>query len=90
MRIEHRRNGEEGVATGAVLDDNRLAPFRGKLVGQQPSGDIDARAWTKRNDETNRALRPLIGCLRLRERRCDNRGGEAKGKGSLKIGADVA
>ena len=81
VRIEHSGDGEEGVATGAVLDHNRLAPFRGELVGQQPGRDVDARTWTKRNDETDRALRPLVRGLRLRERRCDNRGSEAKEKG---------
>ena len=58
MRIEHCGNGEKGIATRAVLDDDRLAPFRRKLVGQQPGGDVDARTGTQRNDKTNRALRP--------------------------------
>jgi hypothetical protein len=84
MRIEHCCNGEEGITARAVFDDDRLAPFRRKLVGQQTSGDIDTRAWTKRNNKADGALRPLIRCLRLREWRGDNRGGDAKVKGQQK------
>jgi len=77
MGVEYRSYGEEGIATGAIFNDDRLSPLRGKLVGQQPGRDIDARAWTKRNDEPNRALRPLVR-LRLRGWTHDNHRSKAK------------
>ena len=85
MGIKHRGNGEESIATRAVLDDNWLSPLRSKLVGQQPGGDINARTRAKRNDKANRALRPLIGRLRLRERRRQNRGCYTEGNKEQEI-----
>src|SRR5262249_53202458 len=74
MRTEHSRNGEEGVASWSVFDDDRLAPLRRQLVGNQSRRDIDARAGSEWNDETNGTLRPLLGrCLRLYRKRREDR-----------------
>ena len=34
MGVKHRCNGQKGIATGTIFNNDRLPPFRGKLVGQ--------------------------------------------------------
>ncbi len=70
-------DGDDGVAAGAVLDHDRLLPFRGQLVGDQTRGDIGAAAGAERHNEADRPLRPALG-LRLGGRpRCEG-GGDHK------------
>ena len=59
MRVEHCGDRKKGIATRTVLNDDRLAPFRREFIGQQPRRDVDPRTGAQRNNETDRALRPL-------------------------------
>ena len=75
MRADHRRDGDDRIAARLVLDHHRLAPFGRQLVGKYARGDVDAGAWSKRNDEPHRPRRPRGG-LRERWRRAREQGGK--------------
>ena len=51
-------DGDDAVAAGPVLDDDRLAPFLGQAVGQKPAADVGAAAGAERQDELDRSRRP--------------------------------
>jgi hypothetical protein len=84
-RGEDRGDGDEGVATGAVLDNDRLTPFCRKLVAQQARGDIDSRTWTKRDNESDRSLRPGLRRLCVRVWCHENCCREKKAKGEQQL-----
>ena len=48
-------DGDDAVAAGPVLDDDRLAPFLGQPVGQKPPADVGAAAGAERQDELDRS-----------------------------------
>ena len=60
VRLKETGDGDHAVAAGTVLDDDRLTPFRGKLVGEQPRTDVDAAARTERDDESHRPVGPGV------------------------------
>ena len=76
MRVEYCGNSKKGIATRTVLNDDRLAPFRREFIGQQPRRNVDPRTRAQRNNETDRALRPLTRRLRLRNRPGKDCGGK--------------
>ena len=53
-------DSNEPIGTGAVFDNDRLAPARRQPIGQQPGTDIDPRPRTEGNDEFDRPLRPRL------------------------------
>src|SRR5262245_25597457 len=84
-RTEDPGDGEKSVATGAVFDYDRLTPFRRKLVAQQARGDIDPRTRTKRDNESDRSLRPGLRRLCVRVWRHENCCREKKTKGEQQM-----
>jgi len=65
----------DAVAAGPVLDDDRLVPFFGQPVRQQPGADIGSAARPERQHELDRPCRPgLRRARRGREQRQERRG----------------
>ena len=62
---EERRHRRNAVGALAVLDHDRLAPFRRQPFRHHARGQIHAAAGRQRHDEADGALRPTLG-LRLR------------------------
>jgi hypothetical protein len=58
MRGDEGVDGDQAVAAGPVLDDDRLPPFAAEPVGKQPGADIRTAARAKRQNEFYRARRP--------------------------------
>jgi hypothetical protein len=63
-----RADGNETIAAGTILDDDRLAPAPAQSVRNQSRADIDTAAGSERQDELDRALRPNLRRRRLRRR----------------------
>ncbi len=58
IRAQERRDGDDAVAAGTVLDHHRLAPALRQLVGEQTGADVDGSARSERHDEPDRPRRP--------------------------------
>ncbi len=66
MGADEGVDGDEAVAARAVFHDNRLAPFRGELLSDQPRRRCRPRNRAERQHEFHRTLRPGLGRRGLR------------------------
>ena len=92
VRAEETGDGDDAVAAGAVLDDDRLVPHRRELVGEQAGADVDAAAGPERDDEMHRSRRPGVGgeaglCRQTGdgERGCEQQGAAARNESCHEI-----
>ena len=92
VRAEETGDGDDAVAAGAVLDDDRLVPHRRELVGEQAGADVDAAAGPERDDEMHRSRRPGVGgeaglCRQTGdgERGCEQQGAVARNESCHEI-----
>jgi hypothetical protein len=60
MRAEDAGNGEKSIAARSIFNDDRLAPFRRKFVGNQSCGDINARTRSEWNEQDAAAIAGLM------------------------------
>ena len=58
---QHGLDRDDAVASGPVVDHDRLAPARRQLFLDQACSNVGAGARTEWNDESDRALWPSLG-----------------------------
>jgi hypothetical protein len=65
MGIDEACDARNAISAGAVLDDHGLPPSPGEFLGKQARSEIGGAAGRKRQNDSDRTLRPRFGVNRL-------------------------